>query len=200
MSLIYLALTNTYEGVAGGTSNRMLTPDSLLFKSYDDLRNNAPQLLFEIMLSRPEVDPNNFVEYLSPAMIKTVKSMRGTIKTVMYINREKTKNKMRVVIILKRFMGDTVSIWNADSVFNSNENSDNIIGLMIAKLIMKTRIGKLHKLYLGYTPIDFKPYDTWDVKVVSPLEMDIQKHSELFLINQTLKGSDNLLPGDKVDV
>lgn len=200
MSLIYLALTNTYEGVAGGTSNRMLTPDSLLFKSYDDLRNNAPQLLFEIMLSRPEVDPNNFVEYLSPAMIKTVQSMRGTIKTVMYINREKTKNKMRVVIILKRFMGDTVSIWNADSVFNSNENSDNIIGLMIAKLIAKTRIGKLHKLYLGYTPIDFKLYDTWDVKAVSPLEMDTQKHSELFLINQTLKGSDNLLPGDKVDV
>lgn len=198
--MIYLALTNTYEGVAGGTSNRMLTPDSLLFKSYDDLRNNAPQLLFEIMLSRPEVDPNNFVEYLSPAMIKTVQGMRGTIKTVMYVNREKTKNKMRVVIVLKRFMGDTVSIWNADSVFNSNENSDNIIGLMIAKLIMKTRIGKLHKLYLGYTPIDFKSYDTWDVKVVSPLEMDTQKHSELFLINQTLKGSDNLLPGDKVDV
>lgn len=198
--MIYLALTNTYEGVAGGTSNRMLTPDSLLFKSYDDLRNNAPQLLFEIMLSRPEVDPNNFVEYLSPAMVKTVQSMRGTIKTVMYANREKAKNKMRVVIILKRFMGDTVSIWNADSVFNSNENSDNIIGLMIAKLIAKTRIGKLHKLYLGYIPIDFKPYDTWDVKAVSPLEMDTQKHSELFLINQTLKGSDNLLPGDKVDV
>lgn len=198
--MIYLALTNTYEGVAGGTSNRMLTPDSLLFKSYDDLRNNAPQLLFEIMLSRPEVDPNNFVEYLSPAIIKTVQSMRGTIKTVMYVNREKAKNKMRVVIILKRFMGDTVSIWNADSVFSSNENSDNIIGLMITKIIMKTRVGKLHILYLGYTPIDFKPYDTWDVKAVSPLEMDTQKHSELFLINQTLKGSDNLLPGDKVDV
>lgn len=64
MSLIYLALTNTYEGVAGGTSNRMLTPDSLLFKSYEDLRNNAPQLLFEIMLSRPEVDPNNFLSSL----------------------------------------------------------------------------------------------------------------------------------------